>query len=300
MMGQVIFVVARESVEALLVIGILWAWLSGRADARAGRTWLLGGIAAGLGLAVALALALMGMTTFLGGAARNGFEIALLTLAAVLIVQMVVWMRRHGRTLKREMENELDRSTARASWWGVFALAAIAIGREGSETVVFLYGSLLNVRGFQGWIEFIGSAALGLVIALSLFWVMQMGARVLSWRRFFQVTEWMLLFLGSSMFLTAMGKLLSGPLAQVDLPVWVYSTVWNTSAMLSDTSGFGSLLAALLAYRAQPIGWDLAALALYWVAVVLVLRLTGSSRPAPTAQRTSGPSPLQAVSKTAP
>ncbi len=36
-MGQVLFIVWRESVEALLVVGILYAWLkNGDADARRG------------------------------------------------------------------------------------------------------------------------------------------------------------------------------------------------------------------------------------------------------------------------
>jgi high-affinity iron transporter len=264
MMGQVIFIVARESVEALLVIGILWAWMAHRADARAGKTWLLGGIVAGFALATMLALALVGVATFLGAAARSWFEIAMLTMAAVLIVQMVLWMRKHGRTLKREMEGELDRHVATSNWWGVFALAMIAIGREGSETVVFLYGSFLQLQSLANFLSFFGSAAAGLGIALGLFWALQVGARFVSWKWFFRVTEWMLLFLGSALFLSAMGKLLSKHLSAFDLPGWVYATVWDTSGVLSDSSMFGSLLATLAAYRSQPIVWDILMLALYW------------------------------------
>ncbi|KEO53526.1 FTR1 family iron permease [Thioclava indica] len=268
MMGQVIFIVARESVEALLVIGILWAWMAHRADARTGKAWLLGGIVAGFALATLLALALVGVTTFLGANARNWFEIGMLTMAAALIVQMVFWMRKHGRTLKHDMQGELDRHAATSNWWGVFALAMIAVGREGSETVVFLYGSFLQLQSLGNYLTFAGSAIAGLGIALVLFWALQVGARFVSWKWFFRVTEWMLLFLGSALFLTAMGKLLSKHLSAFDLPGWIYATVWDSSGVLSDSSMFGSLLATLAAYRSQPIVWDILMLALYWGTVV--------------------------------
>lgn len=264
MMGQVIFIVARESVEALLVIGILWAWMTHRRPAGSGKAWLLGGIAAGFALAAALALTLIGVTHVLGGPARSWFEIAMRVIAAALIVQMVLWMRAHGRGLRREIEDGLDRSVAAANGWGIFALAMIATGREGSETVVFLYGSFLQLHGIGDYAAFAGASALGLGIALGLFWALQVGASVISWKWFFRLTEWMLLCLGSALFLSAMGKLLSAHLSAYDLPGWIYATAWDSSGLLSDSSTPGSLLATLAAYRSQPIVWDLLVLLFYW------------------------------------
>jgi high-affinity iron transporter len=249
-----------------------------RAYARRGKTWLLVGFVAVVALATLLALALVGVTTFLGTTARSWFEIGMLTMAAALIVQMVFWMRKHGRSLKSEMEGELDRHAARSNWWGVFALAMIAVGREGSETVVFLYGSFLQLQNLGNYLSFFGSAAAGLGIALVLFWGLQVGARFVSWKWFFRVTEWMLLFLGSALFLTAMGKLLSKQLSALDLPGWIYSTVWDASGLLSDSSMFGSLLATLAAYRSQPIVWDIIVLVAYWGGVTLLFRWQNRNR----------------------
>lgn len=58
-MGNALFIVWRETIEAMMVIGILHGWLSARPDARTGFPWLWGGVAAGLGLAVLLALLIM-------------------------------------------------------------------------------------------------------------------------------------------------------------------------------------------------------------------------------------------------
>ena len=62
--------------------------------------------------------------------------------ASVLILQMVFWMRKHGRTMRSDLEQGAAQSLARTGWWGVATIAAVAVAREGSETVVFLFGIL--------------------------------------------------------------------------------------------------------------------------------------------------------------
>ena len=48
-MGNALFIVWRESAEAMLVVGILYAWLKHRPDAATGMRFLWGGVAAGAG-----------------------------------------------------------------------------------------------------------------------------------------------------------------------------------------------------------------------------------------------------------
>lgn len=281
-MGQVIFVVCRESIEALLVIGILWAWMSRSPETRRGKYWIIGGIVAGLGLAALLALTLAGVTIFLGGAAQQWFEIGMLVFASCLIVQMVYWMRQHGRTLKSEIETDLEDNMRRSNWWGVFFLAMIAVGREGSETVMFLYGSFLSLNGWMSYLLFFVAAAVGLMLAILFFCLLQLGSKYVSWRLFFRVTEVLLLFLGSALFLTAAQKLFVGPLGSYNLPNWMYATLWNSDRILSDSSLVGNLFASLFAYRSRPIGFDALALGIYWVSVALVL--WPKRRPGPRVQ----------------
>ncbi len=287
-MGQTIFVVCRESIEALLVIGILYAWMDGRADAATGKKWLFAGVVAGFGLAALLTLTLIGVSDLLGGDSRAWFEIGMLALASALIVQMVLWMRVHGRTLKNDLEAGLEKSLqGKKSWWGVFFLSMIAVGREGSETVMFLYGSLLQLGTLASYISFFSAVAIGLALAMVMFYALQLGGKFISWKWFFKVTEIMLLFLGSALFLAASEKLLGGPLAATDLPSWLYSNIWDMSNVLSDSSIFGNLLASLFAYRSQPIGWDLMILSTFWVAVLLLLKWQSNKKSEPIAYVTA-------------
>ncbi|WP_133649310.1 FTR1 family iron permease [Paraburkholderia flava] len=278
-MGQVVFIVWRESVEALLVVGILYAWLkNGDADARRGLPYLWAGVGVGVLAAIALGAALVGFTEVLSGDAQDYFQTAMVLIACVLIVQMVLWMKQHGRTLKRDMEQSLQQSTRDSNWWGVAVLVALAIAREGSETVIFLYGLGFGQTGHVGMGQIL-AVLIGLALAFLTFYVLQLGGKVFSWRHFFRVTEIMLLFLGAGLFQTGVDKLIDKEI----LPTLV-DQLWNTSAVLDDSSTFGSLVATLTGYRAHPALMNVLAYALYWAVVYLLVRRASRG----PAQRTAG------------
>ena len=89
-------------------------------DARRGMPYLWGGVAVGVLAAVALGAALVGFTEVLSGDAQDYFQTAMVLVACVLIVQMVLWMKQHGRTLKRDMEAVAAKEhSSDANWWGV-------------------------------------------------------------------------------------------------------------------------------------------------------------------------------------
>ena len=99
-MEQVLFIVWRESVEAMLVVGILYTWLRATPEGKRGLKYLWGGVGAGLALAVALALVLLGVSSWLSDEGQEWFQAIMSLAACALVVQMVVWMKKHGRTLK--------------------------------------------------------------------------------------------------------------------------------------------------------------------------------------------------------
>ncbi|WP_175769831.1 FTR1 family iron permease [Burkholderia cenocepacia] len=277
-MGQILFIVWRESVEALLVVGILYAWLKNGDDARRGLPFLWAGVGVGLLMAVGLGAALVGFTEVLSGDAQDYFQTAMVLIACVLIVQMVLWMRRHGRTLKRDMEQSLQQSTRDSNWWGVAVLVALAIAREGSETVIFLYGLGFGQSGHVDGSQML-AVVIGLGLAFLTFYLLQLGGKYFSWRHFFRVTEVMLLFLGAGLFQTGVDKLIDKEI----LPLGI-SQMWDTSAILDDSGTFGSLVATLTGYRAHPALTNLVAYAVYW-AVVWLLMKRASRRPVVAAGR---------------
>ena len=274
-MGNALFIVWRESAEAMLVVGILYAWLRRRPDARVGMRYLWGGVAAGAALALTLALVMLGIASLLTGDGLEYFQLATMAIAAALIVQMVFWMRRHGRTLKRDLEGDMAKEAGAARWWGLLVVVALAVGRESAEAVVFLYG--LGVQQ-DGSVNFPLVLVLGLALAFATFWLLQQGGRVLSWRHFFRLSEALLLLLAGALLVSAVEKLV----ALGVLPALI-DPVWDTSALLDDGGRFGGLLASFTGYRAKPALLPLLALVAYWVAVPLLLRLTSAAAATPPA-----------------
>jgi high-affinity iron transporter len=281
-MGQVMFVVWRESVEALLVVGILYAWLkNGDDNARRGLPYLWAGVGLGILAAVALGAALVGFTEVLSGDAQDYFQTAIVLIACVLIVQMVLWMKQHARTLKKDMEQSLQKSTQDANWWGITVLVALAIAREGSETVIFLYGVGFGQSGHVA-VSQIAAALIGLGLAFLTFYLLQLGGKIFSWRLFFRVTEIMLLFLGAGLFEAGVDKLIDKEV----LPT-IVDQVWNSSWLLDDSSPVGSLVATLTGYRAHPALMNLIAYAVYWAVVWLLMRRVNRRPAQQTAGRTA-------------
>ena len=272
--GQIVFVVWRESVEALLVVGILNAWLVHQgqtSEAARGKRFLWAGVSAGVVFAVALAAGLLFFGELLSDEGQDWFQTVMVLAAAALIVQMVVWMRRHGRTLKRELEEGAARSMAQANWWGLFVLALLAVAREGSETVVFLYGILSSGQIDTG--SSVGAAALGGALAIATYWVLQLGGRYVSWRLFFRATEIMLLLLGAALVMSGVDHLVSLGIVPV-----LSQPLWDTSGVLQDGGAFGGFVSGLTGYRARPDLTSLITYAAYWLLVMLLLPRTAPKK----------------------
>src|SRR4030065_572150 len=126
------FIVWREAVEAILVVGTLYAWLAGGAQRSRALRWLWGGVAGGLLLAGVLGAAILFVQSELSGIALEAFQAAMLLVAAVLITQMVIWMQRHGRTPRAELQQHASRAIEQSYAFGVAAFAALAVGTEGA------------------------------------------------------------------------------------------------------------------------------------------------------------------------
>lgn len=273
-MGNALFIVWRESAEALLVVGILFAWLRKRPDAAVGMRYLCGGVAAGVGLALALALVMLGIMSSLSINGLEWFQFVMMLVASGLIVQMVFWMRRHGRTFKRDLETDMARNAATANWWGLLVVVALAVGRETAETVVFLYGLGADKGGIT---DLPIVLILGLGAAFATFWALQQGSRILSWRVFFRMSEILLLLLAGALLVSAIDKLIA-----LDVVPALVDPVWDTSALLDDSGRMGGLVASFTGYRARPALSPLLALAVYWALVSIFLRRS-SARHAPSA-----------------
>jgi high-affinity iron transporter len=188
---------------------------------------------------------------------------------------MVVWMRRHGRTFRKDLESSMAKNARAANWWGLLVVVAPAVGRETAEAVVFLYGLAADKGGITNLPIVLG---LGLAAAFATFWLLQQGTRILSWRSFFRVSEVLLLLLAGALLVSGVEKLIA-----LDVLPALVDPVWDTSRLLDDSGRIGGLIASFTGYRSRPALLPLLALALYWTTMWTLLyrprRATAPAKP---------------------
>lgn len=262
-MGNAFFVVWRESLEAFLIAGILFAWLkTGDADGR-GRRALFAGLAAGVALALLLGWGLLTVQDELTGQALELFQTATLIVAAGLITQMVLWMRRHGRQMKARLHNDLAAAAERSGYWGVAVVAALAVAREGAETVIFLYG--LAQSGDISALA--GGALLGFLAAAATAWLAARSLARLDLGLLLRLSSILLLILASSLLIAAVDRLIG-----IDWLPALIDPLWDSSALLDDNGTGGKLLADFAGYRARPALTTLLVWLAYWFTVAFFYR----------------------------
>lgn len=265
--ADIIFIMWRESIEALLVVGIVFSWLKQlRTGRREGMLFLAGGIALGVIWAVMLGYVLVKLSAELSGNAQEYLQAGLTFLAAIMIVYMVKWMRSNGAKLKSEMHSALAKNEARRWNLSILLVVAIAIAREGSEAVIFIYALGFGEHGYVS-INMFGAVAIGLLLAILTIYLLSLGNKLFSWRYFFKVTEVLLLLLGGAMLLNCVDTLVSVGV----LPV-LQAKFWDSSFILSDGGHFVPLLASVIGYRATPSLIDVLVYLVYWITVISFIK----------------------------
>jgi high-affinity iron transporter len=181
-------VMLREGFEASLIVGIILAFLN-RTGRRQGFTAVWAGTIAALALSVTTAALLFAVGAELEGRAEALFEGGAMIFAASLLTWMIFWMRRQARTIRRELEDQVENALAKQSAIALALVAFVGVLREGVETALFLFGT---VEGSNKLLAST-SATVGLAGAVMLGYLFYRGAGRLDLRRFFTVTSVLLL-----------------------------------------------------------------------------------------------------------
>jgi high-affinity iron transporter len=262
-------IVFREVFEAGLIIGIVMAVTSG--VAHRGR-WVAGGVVAGVLGACVVALFTGGMSRLFGGSGQELFNACILGFAVLMLGWHNVWMSRHGRELAAEM-----RAAGEAVVEGSKSLAAlavvvtIAVLREGSEVVLFLYGIAAAEGGAS--VGMVVGGAIGLVLGSLVCLLTYLGLLTIPHRYLFAVTSTLIALLAAGMAAQAIAFL-----EQADILTALDQTVWDTSWILSDGSFLGKALHTLIGYVDQPTAMQLIAYAAT-LGVIVVLMKVFSAQP---------------------
>jgi high-affinity iron transporter len=179
------------------------------------------------------------------GSGQEMFNAAVLGIAVVMLMWHNAWMARHGREIAAEMR-QVGAAVSEGSrpLTALAVVVGLAVLREGSEVVLFLYG--IMAQGTSQADLLIGGL-LGIVAGAGFTALTYFGLLAIPSRYIFSVTSWLIALLAAGMASQAVQFLNSaGVVVALD------NTVWDTSWLLSESTIFGHLVHTLIGYTERP------------------------------------------------
>jgi high-affinity iron transporter len=262
MLGALI-IVFREVIEAGLIVGIVMA--ATRGVAGRGR-WITIGVGGGVLGATIVAMFAGVISDAFQGAGQELFNASILGVAVIMLMWHNAWMARHGREIADEMRRIGNAVSEGAKPLTALAIVVgLAVLREGSEVVLFLYGILAS--GTSGSALLVGGL-LGIAAGAAFTALTYLGLLAIPSRYIFSVTSWLIALLAAGMAAQAVQFLNNaGMVVALDRPLW------DTSWLLSEKSIFGRLLHTLIGYIDQPTEMQLLAYIATLFAMFLLMRI---------------------------
>jgi hypothetical protein len=152
-------------------------------------------------------------------------------------------------------------------------VVAVAVMREGSEVVLFLFG--VATGSHLAAFSLAAGGVVGLALACVVSYALYRGLVIIPLRHLFSVTNGLIALLAAGMAGQAAAVLHGADL----LPGWG-EQLWDTSALLADDTYVGRSMHALVGYSARPSGIQLAA----WLATLLLMATLSRAIGRPTAR----------------
>jgi high-affinity iron transporter len=262
MLGALI-IVFREVIEAGLIVGIVMAATRGVPDRS---RWIMIGIGAGVLGAAIVAMFAGVISEAFQGAGQELFNASVLGVAVVMLMWHNAWMARHGREIADEMRRVGTAVSEGAKPLTALAIVVgLAVLREGSEVVLFLYGIMAS--GTSGSALLVGGL-LGIATGAAFSALTYLGLLAIPSRYIFSVTSWLIALLAAGMAAQAVQFL-----NNAGLVVALDRTLWDTSWLLSEKSIFGRLLHTLIGYIDRPSEMQLLVYVATLFAMFLLMRI---------------------------
>jgi high-affinity iron transporter len=251
-------IVFRETLEAALIVGIVAAATRGIP----GRfRWIASGIGAGILGSLLVAAGAGALSQLAQGMGQELYNASILGVAVAMLAWHNIWMSVHGRELAANA-NRIggDIRTGAKEMSVLLVVIAIAVLREGSETVLFLYG--VAISGNESSAPMVAGGAIGLAGGVAVGWLLFKGLLRIPLRWFFSATSFLVLLLAAGMASQAARFLI-----QADKIPSLAAPLWDTSWLVSNSSLVGKALQGIVGYDAQPAGMQMA----FFVAVLAAI-----------------------------
>jgi high-affinity iron transporter len=264
-------IVFREVLEASLLIGIVAA----ATRAVPGRNrWLAIGLAAGLAGSGLVAASTGAIAEMASGIGQEIFNALVLGIAVLMLAWHNIWMSSHGAALMADVRQVGSAIRDGRRECSILAIVVgLAVLREGSETVLFLYG--ISASEGAGSSAMLAGGMVGVTAGIAVGYTIYAGLLRIPMRWLFSATSLLVMLLAAGMASQAARFLI-----QADLLPSLATPLWDASAMLPENSIFSILLHSLVGYEPRPAGMQMVFYAITVITIAIGVKLANRSQPA--------------------
>jgi high-affinity iron transporter len=172
---------------------------------------------------------------------------------------MIFWMLRTARTLGTSLRHDVDTHLA-GGGWGLVIVAFLAVGREGIETALFLWAAV-QATG-QTTLPLLG-AGIGILLAVTLGWLIYRGVVRIDLGRFFAWTGFFLIVIAAGVLAYGVHDLQESGL----LP-GLHVLAFDVSGAVPPDSWYAALLKGTINFSPATTWLQAAAWVLYTIPVL--------------------------------
>ncbi len=199
-------IVLRESLEALLIIGILTSVLK-KDQNTTKKHWmfLIFGVLAGVFVSLALGMSIMFLPDAVPESAMNYIDVGFPLVAGLMIIHVMWWMHKNAKTVKSDLTEKVENALSKQSLISLLLISFLAVAREGLETVLFLSGELIEATSDK-LLNLGGQIALAVIVSYVIYFILQKSLGSLHFKWFFRVTNVLLFAAAVQLLYTAYNK----------------------------------------------------------------------------------------------
>lgn len=264
----------RETLEAALVVGIIWSYLV-RTENKEFLGLVVKGVVAGIAASIIGAYVFQVFAGGFEGRAEEIFEGITMLIGGALLTSMILWML--TRNASRELEEGVAKAVGNASKGAVFFLVFFAILREGIETVLFLSSaSMMNGENV------LTGSVFGIGTAVLFGWLFFKGAMKLKLKIVFNLTSVLLILFAAGLFAHGVHELQEAKLVPVIVEqVWdinpqvIYEGIYP---LFHEKGAMGALFKGLFGYNGNPSLLEVITYLLYITFAVAAWQMAKLSR----------------------
>jgi high-affinity iron transporter len=288
---QAFIITFRETLEALLIVGIITSYLT-RVDQKQWNKWVWLGVILALLSSYGVALLFQVVMTGYGSMASQIYlRFGIMFISCALLTHMLLFMAKQSAQYKSNIESKISDIITTGSIINMVVHSYLVVLREGVETVFFfaaISGGNLQ-QAITSW-----GALLGCILAIGLSFFFFKGTKKVPLGKFFQATSILLMLIASGLLvqgiailqdLGLMGSLYKTPGGEIGE---VYNITWfmpehpiDEEQFIRDTgdspllSGqIGIFFRAFLGYTHNPSLEEFAAYWLYYLVVFIMISRT--------------------------